>query len=150
DLGVRAAEGIRAGSRVRRRRRLWGALTTSAAVVAIGALGAQLNLSVGSNSPSPGLASAPTSTTSPSSSASPSPCFAAAGSGHGPAVPSADPGSVSKAAKERLARQYQRLRSASSLAACKKGMRNAPLTSGKSAVEHLPVALVAAGWTCGP
>lgn len=60
DLEARAADGIRAGSRLRRRRRLFGMLSASAGVVAVVALGTQLNGSLGPDSPSPGFASDPT------------------------------------------------------------------------------------------
>lgn len=153
DLDARAADGIRAGSRLRRRRRVLGTLTASAGVVAVAAVvavGTQLNVSLGS--PSPGVATDPSGHTSGPTS-SPADCLKAAASGWkqaGIPAPSASAGPVSKAAKHRLARRYARLASrAPDPAACKENLRTASVSPEKATPEQLPVTLTAPGWTCG-
>lgn len=152
DLEARAADGVRAGSRLRRRRRLWGAVSASAAVMAVVALGTQLNIPLGSTSPSSGFASDPRSTGSPSATPTSTDCPKTAPSSwkqESIPAPSASMGPISKAAKQRLARHYARLASsAPTTAACKKNLRDASLSPGPTSPEQLPVFLAAPSWTC--
>ncbi|HET7071972.1 MAG TPA: hypothetical protein VFI40_14200 [Nocardioides sp.] len=153
DLEARAADGIRAGSRLRRRRRLFGMLSASAGVVAVVALGTQLNGSLGPDSPSPGFASDPTTGGSPSAAPSSIECLRSTASSWkqaGIPAPSASVGGVSKAAKERLARRYAGLASTAPITAeCKKNLRAHSLSPDRETPEQLPVSLAAPGWTCG-
>ncbi|HEY3527806.1 MAG TPA: hypothetical protein VGK78_01560 [Nocardioides sp.] len=153
DLEARAADGIRAGSRLRRRRRLWGALAASAGVVALIAVGTQLDVSLGSASPTPGVATDPDSATSSGAPPSPTNCPTPAASQRKLATiptPSAG-GPVSRAVKERLARRAAHQGSPARITAeCKKSMRAASLSAGTTAPEQLPVSLAAPGWTCHP
>lgn len=157
DLDARAADGIRMGTRLRRRRQLWGTLSASAGVVAVVALGTQLDVSLGAGSSTPGVATDPSGHTAPTPSPTPSPTAppgdcskAAAWKQAGIPAPSADVGQVSKADKHRLARRYARLASSEpDPAQCKQSLRTASVSPGQSPPERLPVSLVAPGWTCG-
>ena len=136
DLEARAADGIRAGSRLRRRRRVWGVLAASAAVVAVVGVGTQLDVSLGSVSHTPGVATDPGSA-SPSG-GTPTGCPRGATSGWiGATVPAPSPGAATRAEKERLARQYARLASSAHLsAACKKSLSTPPRSPGSPGSGH--------------
>lgn len=137
DLAARASIALRAGSRIRRRRRLTVASATLASVAAVTVLGAQLwptaSTTVhGSFTATPSL--------SPSAPGDPADC-----------LPSLDytkmDGAPANAVPPKSVRQ---LTSMSVAGLPSRDRQPAPCPGPNAEVQHLPVSLNAPGWTCDP